>query len=41
MRAISGREINVPKNVRVLHVEQEAHGDDTKVFIYLFVRVFF
>ena len=29
-RAISGREIAIPKSVRVLHVEQEAHGDDTR-----------
>ncbi len=31
MRAISAREIDVPKSVRVLHVEQEATGDDTLV----------
>ncbi len=31
MRSISAREIDVPKSVRVLHVEQEATGDDTLV----------
>ena len=30
MRALSSREVEVPKNCRILHVEQEAHGDDTK-----------
>jgi ATP-binding cassette subfamily F protein 3 len=30
MRAISSKDIDVNKNIRVLHVEQEAHGDDTK-----------
>ena len=28
LRAISAREISVPKTIRVLHVEQEATGDD-------------
>lgn len=29
MRAISGREVDFPRSIRVLHVEQEASGDDT------------
>lgn len=31
MRSISARDLDIPKSVRVLHVEQEASGDDTSV----------
>lgn len=37
MRAISGREINLPRGVRVLHVEQEVK----KFLLYLFVCLSF
>ncbi|CAI4413570.1 CNT_collapsed_G0016400.mRNA.1.CDS.1 [Saccharomyces cerevisiae] len=30
LRALSRRELNVPKHVSILHVEQELRGDDTK-----------
>ncbi|AAS52653.1 AEL032Wp [Eremothecium gossypii ATCC 10895] len=31
LRALSRRELNVPKHISILHVEQELRGDDTKV----------
>lgn len=30
LRALSRRELNIPKHVSILHVEQELRGDDTK-----------
>ena len=40
LRALSRRELNIPKHISILHVEQEIRGDDTPALQSVLMQMF-